>query len=147
MFVDVMFFRSLMGNKSKQGQYAQRHVNDYERSRMLRVQDSQGKLQEFGVKNIAESLRSLVDSQTSKKRKVKLMVTNERDVEYIPIFVVIVIEITKEVAKIVASSKKVTNLATFVCRSVACLLGIDVGLKKTCTQPVQRVLQGFAKNW
>lgn len=86
MFVDVMFFRSLMGNKSKQGQYAQRHVNDYERSRMLRVQDSQGKLREFGVKNIAESLRSLVDSQTSKKRKVKLMVTNERDVEYIPDF-------------------------------------------------------------
>lgn len=51
---------------------------------MLRVQENKGKLREFGVKNIAKSLTSLVESQKSKKRKKTQRVTNERDTEYLP---------------------------------------------------------------
>ncbi|KAK9075540.1 hypothetical protein SSX86_003865 [Deinandra increscens subsp. villosa] len=75
-----------MGNKGKEGQSSQRQLNDYETSRMLRIQENQGKLQQFGLKNIAKSLTSLVESQSLKKRKGKPKVTDEKDEEYIPDF-------------------------------------------------------------
>lgn len=72
-----------MGNKSKKDQSAQRQMNDYERSRMLRVQENKQKLLELGVKNITKSLTSLVESQNTKKKKnKKKFVTNEKVVEY-----------------------------------------------------------------
>lgn len=101
-----------MGNKCKQDQGTQRHMNDYERSRMLRVQENQGKLREFGVKNIAKSLTSLVESKKSKKRKEKSTVSNDKDLEYIPEFRDDDEgDYPLEVSKSVGASKKVTKLA------------------------------------
>ena len=60
-----------MGNKGKQDQSAQRHMNDYERNKMIRVQENQERLWELGVINIAKSLTSLVESQKTKKKKGK----------------------------------------------------------------------------
>lgn len=60
-----------MGKKSKQDQQVQTHMNDYERSKMLRVQENKKKLLELGVKNIAKSLTSLVESKKTKKKNKK----------------------------------------------------------------------------
>lgn len=75
-----------MGDKSKQGQSSTRHLNDYERSKRLRVQENQQRLQALGVKTIAKSLTSLVESEKTKKRTKKPMDTSEKDVEYMPDF-------------------------------------------------------------
>ncbi|KAD2805475.1 hypothetical protein E3N88_38852 [Mikania micrantha] len=72
-----------MANQHKQNQSAQRQVNDYEKIRLLRVEENKKKLQELGVKRIANSLTSLVDSQKIKKI-VKPTNTNANDVDYIP---------------------------------------------------------------
>ncbi|KAK9061396.1 hypothetical protein SSX86_018577 [Deinandra increscens subsp. villosa] len=75
-----------MEDKSKQDQSSSRHLNNYEKSRRLRIQENQKKLQALGVTNIAKSVTSLVESCKAKKRKKKPMVTNEKDVEYMPDF-------------------------------------------------------------
>ncbi|KAI3821036.1 hypothetical protein L1987_08592 [Smallanthus sonchifolius] len=60
-------------------------MNDYEKSRLLRVQDNKKKIQELGLKRIADSLTSLVDSQKMKKKKVQPTYINDaRDELYIP---------------------------------------------------------------
>ncbi|KAI3682006.1 hypothetical protein L2E82_50317 [Cichorium intybus] len=71
-----------MGNKSKQNQNSQRHVPDYERSKLLRVQENQERLRELGIKNIAKSLTSLVESQKKEEKKLKSVGTIERDVDF-----------------------------------------------------------------
>ncbi|KAI7728955.1 hypothetical protein M8C21_026434, partial [Ambrosia artemisiifolia] len=57
--------------KRCQGQSLRRHTNDYEKSRMLRIQENQKKLQALGVKNIDKSLTSLTESDKTKKNKKK----------------------------------------------------------------------------
>ncbi|KAI3752843.1 hypothetical protein L2E82_24881 [Cichorium intybus] len=59
-------------------------MNDYEKNRLLRVQVNQARLRDLGVKSIAKSLTSLVESQKTKKKKAKLTYTSARDVDYIP---------------------------------------------------------------
>ncbi|PWA36533.1 transposase, Ptta/En/Spm [Artemisia annua] len=73
-----------MGNKGMHNQGAQKIITDYERSKMLRVQENQQTLRELGVKNIAKSLTSLAVAENTKKRKKKAKVTNDKDVEYNP---------------------------------------------------------------
>ncbi|GJQ93784.1 transposase, Ptta/En/Spm [Tanacetum coccineum] len=75
---------SLLGNKRMHNQGAQESMTDYERSKMLRVQENQERLRELGVKNIAKSLASLAVAENTKKRQIKAKVTNEKDVEYNP---------------------------------------------------------------
>uniref|UniRef100_A0A251TWC1 Uncharacterized protein n=1 Tax=Helianthus annuus TaxID=4232 RepID=A0A251TWC1_HELAN len=76
----------VMEDKSMQGQSFKRQMNPYEKSRMSRVQENQKKLQALGLKNIANSLTSLVESDKTKKKKKKSMDTSEKDidVEYMP---------------------------------------------------------------
>ncbi|MFS7903625.1 hypothetical protein Hanom_Chr01g00026241 [Helianthus anomalus] len=69
-----------MANKSRQNQSAQRQITDYEREKLLRVEENNKKLEAMGLKRIANSL---VDSQM-KKKKVKPPYNNVRDVDYIP---------------------------------------------------------------
>lgn len=59
-------------------------MNNYERSKMLRVQENKERLRELGVKSIAKSLTNLVESPKTKKRKERPTVINEQDVEYTP---------------------------------------------------------------
>ncbi|KAI3785563.1 hypothetical protein L1987_44683 [Smallanthus sonchifolius] len=60
-------------------------MNDYEKSPLLRVQDNKKKIQDLGLKRIADSLTSLVDSQKKKKKKVQPTYINDaRDELYIP---------------------------------------------------------------
>ncbi|PWA47490.1 hypothetical protein CTI12_AA497080 [Artemisia annua] len=73
-----------MGNKGMHNQGAQKIITDYERSKMLRVQENQQRLRELGLKNIANSLTSLAVAENTKKRKKKANVTNDKDVEYNP---------------------------------------------------------------
>ncbi|KAI3701113.1 hypothetical protein L2E82_45757 [Cichorium intybus] len=75
-----------MGKENKQDQSAQRQrqMNDYEKNRLLRVQENQARLRDLGVKSIAKSLTSLVESQKIRKKKVKPTYTSARDVDYIP---------------------------------------------------------------
>lgn len=61
-------------------------MNDYEKSRMLRVQENQARLREMGFKNIVRSLTSLAESKKEKKKKKKQVVSNARDADYIPDF-------------------------------------------------------------
>ncbi|KAI3805289.1 hypothetical protein L1987_27521 [Smallanthus sonchifolius] len=78
-------FIGLMANKSKQNQSIQRQVNDYETSRLLRVQENRKKMQDLGLKRIANSLTSLVDSQEMRNKKVKpTYINNTRDEEFMP---------------------------------------------------------------
>ncbi|GKA20105.1 transposase, Ptta/En/Spm, partial [Tanacetum coccineum] len=58
-------------------------MNDYERSKMLRVQENQERLRQLGVKNIAKSFTSLVEGDKIKKRKKKT-VANDNSVDYNP---------------------------------------------------------------
>ncbi|KAL6584466.1 hypothetical protein OROMI_003755 [Orobanche minor] len=73
-----------MGKQNKQDQSAQREMNDYEKNRILRIQENQAKLRDLGVRSIGNSLSSLVESQKTKKKKVKPMYTSARDSDYIP---------------------------------------------------------------
>ena len=57
-------------------------MTDYERSKMLRVQENQERLRVLGVKNIDKSLTSLAVAENRKKRQKKGKVTNDKDVEY-----------------------------------------------------------------
>ena len=70
-----------MGNNSKQDQGETTRMNDYEKIKMLRVQENQERLRELGIKKIANSLTSLVDSQKTKKTRKKsaaICETNDR---------------------------------------------------------------------
>ena len=44
-----------MGNKSKQDQGETTRMTDYEKSKLLRVQENQERLRELGIKKIANS--------------------------------------------------------------------------------------------
>lgn len=57
-------------------------MNDYEKAKLLRVQENQERLKLLGVKNIVNSLPSLVQSKKTKKRKDKTTFNNENDVNY-----------------------------------------------------------------
>ncbi|KAI3805313.1 hypothetical protein L1987_27561 [Smallanthus sonchifolius] len=74
-----------MANKSNHNQSVQRQVNDYEISRLRRVQENKRRIQDLGLKRITNSLTSLVDSQKTKKNKVRsTYISNARDEQYIP---------------------------------------------------------------
>ncbi|PWA57151.1 transposase, Ptta/En/Spm [Artemisia annua] len=66
-----------MGSKIKQDQGETTRMTDYERSKMLRVPENQERLRELGIKKIANSLTSLVDSQKTKKTKKKSATISE----------------------------------------------------------------------
>ncbi|GJX54162.1 transposase, Ptta/En/Spm [Tanacetum coccineum] len=70
---------SVMGKKCNQDQSAPTHMTDYERSKLLRVQENQERLRELGIKKIANSLTSLVDSRKTKKTKKNPTTNSERD--------------------------------------------------------------------
>ena len=104
-----------MGNKGMHNQGAQKIITDYERSKMLRVQENQQRLRELGVKNISMSLTSLAVAENTKKRKKKAKVTNDKDVEYNPEESSDTEENYQEVATHVTAPKKVTKLEIFYC--------------------------------
>ncbi|KAD6454645.1 hypothetical protein E3N88_09351 [Mikania micrantha] len=58
-------------------------MNDYEKSRLMRIEENRKKLRELGVKSIANSLTSLVESQKLKKKIVKSS-NMANDVDYVP---------------------------------------------------------------
>ncbi|GJS26008.1 hypothetical protein Tco_0486628 [Tanacetum coccineum] len=66
-----------------QEQSAPGDTNDYELSKMLRVQENQERLRQLGVKNIAKSFTSLVEGDKTKKRKKKT-VANDKSIECYP---------------------------------------------------------------
>ena len=63
-------------------QVTTRNTNDYEMSRMTRIQENQERLKALGVQNIAKSLTSLVQSDNPKKKKKKPTDTGEKDADY-----------------------------------------------------------------
>nr|GEV82066.1 hypothetical protein [Tanacetum cinerariifolium] len=67
------------GEKSNQDQSAPTHMTDYERSKLLRVLENQERLRQLGIKKIAKSLTSLVDSRKTKKTKKNPTTNSERD--------------------------------------------------------------------
>ncbi|KAL4574316.1 hypothetical protein LXL04_021145 [Taraxacum kok-saghyz] len=73
-----------MGKQDKQNKSAQREMNDYEKNRLSRIQENQARLRDLGVKSIASSLTSLVESKNPKKKKVKTKYTgtSARDSDY-----------------------------------------------------------------
>ncbi|PWA87607.1 transposase, Ptta/En/Spm [Artemisia annua] len=71
-----------MENKRMQRQVSTRNTNDYEMARRSRIQENQQRLQALGVKNIARSLTSLVQSDKTKKTKKKPTDTSEKDADY-----------------------------------------------------------------
>ena len=71
-----------MGNNSKQDQGETTRMTDYERTKMLRVQENQERLRELGIKKIANSLTSLVDSQKTKKTRKKSIAISETNARY-----------------------------------------------------------------
>ncbi|KAD6796459.1 hypothetical protein E3N88_07355 [Mikania micrantha] len=71
-----------MANKIKQDQSLQQKMNNYEKTRLLRVQENKERLRELGVKSMAKSLTSLVESKKKKKRKVISTDFNMRDDNY-----------------------------------------------------------------
>ncbi|XP_042751412.1 uncharacterized protein LOC111921034 isoform X1 [Lactuca sativa] len=73
-----------MGKQNKQDQSAQKEMNDYEKNRLLRIKENQARLKDLGVKSIANSLTSLVESQKPKKKQVKPTYIGARDSDYIP---------------------------------------------------------------
>ena len=77
-----MFCATVMENKKMQRQVTTRNTNDYEMSRRTRIQENQQRLQALGVKNLARSLTSLVESDNTKKKKKKPTDTGEKDADY-----------------------------------------------------------------
>ncbi|KAI7741735.1 hypothetical protein M8C21_017385, partial [Ambrosia artemisiifolia] len=69
-----------MEDKSMQGQSPIRHMNAYEKSRMLNILENQKRLHALGVKNTAKSLKSLVEHDKTKKNKKKPIDMSEKDV-------------------------------------------------------------------
>ncbi|KAD4585478.1 hypothetical protein E3N88_23079 [Mikania micrantha] len=57
-------------------------MNNYEKARLLRVQENKERLRELGVKSVAKSLTSLVESKKKKKKKVNSTDFNMRDDNY-----------------------------------------------------------------
>ncbi|KAL8252260.1 hypothetical protein R6Q59_035953 [Mikania micrantha] len=57
-------------------------MNNYEKARLLRVQENKERLRELGVKSVAKSLTSLVESKKKKKKKVNPTYFNMRDDNY-----------------------------------------------------------------
>lgn len=66
----------MTGNKRMQEHGTHNNMNDYERSKRLRVQENQERLRQLGVKNIAKSFTSLVEGdKTNKRKKKQLLMT------------------------------------------------------------------------
>lgn len=72
-----------MGNKGKENESVQGKENKYLKARQLRIQENKKKMQNLGLKNISNSLTSLVESQKTKNKKVKPTYHNVRDADYI----------------------------------------------------------------
>ncbi|XP_065869033.1 uncharacterized protein [Euphorbia lathyris] len=62
---------------------SKQQVNAYEQKRLMSIQANKNVLESFGIKRIASSFTSLVDSTKEKKRKGRSKATNEDD-EYVP---------------------------------------------------------------
>lgn len=71
-----------MEEERMQSQSSTKIMNDYEKSRRMRVQENKTKLEALGVKHLANSLTSLVESDTTKRRKKKTIATVEKNVEH-----------------------------------------------------------------
>ncbi|GKD45595.1 hypothetical protein Tco_1270240 [Tanacetum coccineum] len=84
-------------------------MTDYERNKLLWVQENQERLRELGVKNITKSLTSLAVAENTKKRQKKDKVTNDKDVEYNPEDSVDNEENYQEVATHVTAPKKLVG--------------------------------------
>ena len=76
-----MFCAPVMENNRMQRQVTTRNTNDYEMSRRTRIQENQQRLKALGVKSIAKSLTSLVQSDNTKKKKKKPTDTGEKDAD------------------------------------------------------------------
>lgn len=67
----------------KQVQGENKVMTEYEEARLMRVQECKEKLRELGIKNISQSLTSLVDqSQGNKKRRVSSTHINDGDPDF-----------------------------------------------------------------
>ncbi|KAL8208997.1 hypothetical protein R6Q57_008409 [Mikania cordata] len=77
-------FLEISWQKNKKDQTVQKPVNDYEKRRLLTVAQNKNKLRDLGVKNIANSLNSLVESKKIKKGTVEPTNINANDMDYIP---------------------------------------------------------------
>lgn len=86
-------------------------LNEYEKSKLLRVQENKQRLHQMGIKNIVNSLRSLAESNKTKKKKVKTTHANVRDVDYTPEIGEDSGEDYLEVAKSVEVAKRVIRLS------------------------------------
>ena len=51
--------------------HANMKLNEYEQKRLMRIQDNKSMMESLGIKRIASSLTSLVDSTKEKRRKGK----------------------------------------------------------------------------
>ncbi|PWA51002.1 hypothetical protein CTI12_AA468350 [Artemisia annua] len=76
----IILFVLCTSNKRMQCQVSTRNANDYEIVRRSRILENQQKLKALGVKNIAKSLTSLVESDKTKKKKPTD--TSEKDADY-----------------------------------------------------------------
>ena len=65
-----------------QRQVSTRNANDYEIVRRSRILENQQRLKALGVKNLAKSFTSLVESDKPKKKKKKPTDTSEKDADY-----------------------------------------------------------------
>ncbi|KAL2894523.1 hypothetical protein RDABS01_010432, partial [Bienertia sinuspersici] len=76
-----------MGKFGNRKEQSEKPVNEYEKMRMLRIQENKLRLQESGVKEISKSLRSLCGSQEKKKAKVneKTHSAPDIDLDYIQV--------------------------------------------------------------
>ncbi|KAK9723894.1 hypothetical protein RND81_05G032400 [Saponaria officinalis] len=62
-------------------------INEYERIRNGRIAQNWTRLEELGIRNLANTMTSLVDSNKNNKRKAKKnRDANEKDTEYTPIY-------------------------------------------------------------
>ncbi|XP_065869034.1 uncharacterized protein [Euphorbia lathyris] len=79
VFAELCLKMSRSGGKTNSKQ----QVNAYEQKRLMSIQANKNVLESFGIKRIASSFTSLVDSTKEKKRKGRSKATNEDD-EYVP---------------------------------------------------------------
>ncbi|XP_065873353.1 uncharacterized protein [Euphorbia lathyris] len=82
-------------------------LNEYEQRRLMVIQANKGRLKSLGLKHIASSLTSLVESTQEKKRKGRREATKEND-EYVPDDDLVEEECEKE-AQLAFSKKAKTN--------------------------------------
>ncbi|KAG6499767.1 hypothetical protein ZIOFF_039559 [Zingiber officinale] len=76
-----MPIQSLMGNQRQKDDLEKNSMTAYERVRMLRVQENQAKMRELGLKDIGNTMPSLVTSTKLKNKKQKSLGTSNYDAE------------------------------------------------------------------